>query len=128
MLCHRAVSRSRSTRQKLRMSDAEASDAEAIVRDLASIDPSVKSERACFFCGAGDPVDRPTIHADGCLHLQATRWADRRWESEEGWREDALRRLSAVERQLRQGRSASRDQVERDVAALEASMDEPEPE
>ncbi|TVR29387.1 MAG: hypothetical protein EA388_15585 [Nitriliruptor sp.] len=108
------------------MSDAEAIEAEAIVRDLASIDPSVGAEYACFFCGAGDPVDRPTIHADDCLHLRAARWTERRWERDEGWREDAVQRLEAVRDQLRQGRQASRGHVERILAALEAGIDETE--
>jgi hypothetical protein len=105
------------------MSDAGAIEAESIVRDLADVDPGVASDHACFFCGAGDPVDRPIVHADDCLHLRATRWAERRWERDEGWRDDALRRLEAVQEQLRQGRQASREDLERSLASLEAGIE-----
>ena len=106
------------------MSDDETIEAESIVGDRAGIDPVVTSEYACFFCGAGDPVDRPVSHADDCLHLRASRWAERRWERDEGWREDVLRRLDAVQVQLRKGRPAAQEQVERTLTALEASVDD----
>lgn len=108
------------------MSDAEGIEAESIIRDLANVDPAGKSEHACFFCGAGDPVDRPMMHSDDCLHLRSVRWTERRWERDEGWRDEALRRLDAVQGQLRQGRQASRGQVEQSLAALEDSMGETE--
>ena len=110
------------------MSDDEATKAESIVTDLADSDPAVASEYRCHFCGAGDPVDRPIIHADDCLFLRATRWAERRWERDEGWRVDALRRLEAVQARLREGHHASAEHVRRSLDALETSIDaEPAP-
>lgn len=106
------------------MDDAEAIEAVSIIRDLADTDPAITY--ACFFCGAGDPVDRPIIHDDHCLYLRATRWTEHRWEREEGWRVDALRRLDAVQERLRDGRPASRGLVERTLADLEAITDEAE--
>lgn len=108
------------------MTHQERGEAEAIVLALANIDPTVTAAYECFFCSAGDPVDRPTRHDEGCLHLRATRWTERRWEREEGWREDALRRIEAVQQQLRQGQPASRDLVERTLAELETSLNEPQ--
>lgn len=106
------------------MSDDEAIRGKVIVQDLASIDPAVTSEYPCSFGGAGDPVDRPLILANDCLHLRATRWTERRWGRDEGWRVDALRRLGTVQDQLRQGKPASQGHVERILAALEASLDD----
>lgn len=80
--------------------------AEAIVRALANIDPGLASEYACFFCGAGDPLDRPIVHDDDSPSLRATRWAEGRWERDEGWRRDALRRLDAAQARLLEGGQA----------------------
>lgn len=102
----------------------EMAEAESIVRALAAADPS--SDYACVFCGAPDPVDKPTVHDAACLHVRATRWVERRWMREEGWRLDTLRRLDEVQARLRRGAAASKDDVEQAVARLEARIEERE--
>ncbi len=105
------------------MSD-DLAEAEAIVRALAATETSCAYTRV--FCGASDPVDKPIIHADDCLHARAARWAERRWMREEGWRLDALRRLDEVQKRLRWGAAASKDDVEQALAGLEARIEERE--
>jgi hypothetical protein len=97
-------------------------EAEAIVRALAATEPS--SNYACAYCGAPDPVEKPTVHDDACLHARAVRWIERRWMRNEGWRLDALRRLDEVQQQLRRGAAASKDDVEQALTGLEARIEE----
>ena len=99
-------------------------EAESIVRALAAAEPS--SDYACVFCGAPDAVDKPIVHGDACLHARATRWVERRWMRDEGWRLDALRRLDEVQQRLRRGDAASKDDVEQALAGLEARIEERE--
>jgi hypothetical protein len=97
-------------------------EAEALVRALAAAEPS--SDYACVFCGAADPVDKPTVHDDACLHARAARWVERRWMRDEGWRLDALRRLDEVQQRLWRGAAASKDDVEQALTGLESRIEE----
>ena len=99
-------------------------EVESIVRALAAAEPS--SDYACVFCGAPDPVDKPTVHNDACLHARAARWVERRWMREESWRLDVLRRLDEVQARLRRGAAASQDDVEQALTGLEARIEERE--
>ena len=94
------------------------------MRALAGTDPS--ANYACVFCSAGDPVDKPMVHDDACLHARAARWVDRGWMREEGWRLDALRRLEEVQHRLWRGAAASRAEIDRALTGLEAGIVEQE--